>query len=65
MFGFFQAGESLMFNTFLQELKEKIINKLGHRFWLLIVKSKKGDSHYILNRRITFLLLGQTSSYNC
>ena len=44
-----------MFNTFLQELKEKIVNKLGHRFWLLIVKSKKGDSHYILNRIITFI----------
>ena len=57
MFGFFQAGESLMFNTFLQELKEKIVNKLGHRFWLLIVKSKKGDAnYYILNRRITFIV---------
>nr|XP_058950192.1 X-ray repair cross-complementing protein 5-like [Pocillopora verrucosa] len=35
-----KAGESLMFNTFLQELKEKIVNKLGHRFWLLIVKKE-------------------------
>ena len=35
-----QAGESEMFNNFLQELKGKIINQRGHDFWLLIRKGK-------------------------
>lgn len=35
-----KAGESVMFNTFLQEFKEKIVNKLGHGFWLLMVKKE-------------------------
>lgn len=35
-----KAGESVMFNTFLQELKEKIINQRGHEFWLLLLKEE-------------------------
>jgi len=33
-----KAGESMMFNTFIQETKERLINQRGHEFWLLMVK---------------------------
>ena len=41
-FSFFlcKAGESMMFNTFIQETKERLINQRGHEFWLLMVKGK-------------------------
>ena len=29
-----------MFNTFIQETKERLINQRGHEFWLLMVKGK-------------------------
>ncbi|KAJ7388679.1 X-ray repair cross-complementing protein 5 [Desmophyllum pertusum] len=35
-----KAGESGMLNTFLQEIKEKIINQRGHEFWLLLSKEQ-------------------------
>lgn len=35
-----KAGESMMFNTFIQETKERLINQRGHEFWLLMVKGK-------------------------
>lgn len=42
LFFFFlcKAGESMMFNTFIQETKERLINQRGHEFWLLMVKGK-------------------------
>ena len=36
----YKAGESMMFNTFIQETKERLINQRGHEFWLLMVKGK-------------------------
>lgn len=56
-----------MFNTFLQELKEKIINKLGHSFWLLMVKkevtlisqTESSDSNVTDNQAKEFLKGGE------
>ncbi|XP_068705465.1 X-ray repair cross-complementing protein 5-like [Montipora foliosa] len=33
-----KAGESAMFNTFLRDMKERIMNQRGHEFWVLVVK---------------------------
>ena len=30
-----------MFNTFLRDMKERMMNQRGHEFWVLVVKGKK------------------------